>query len=343
MTFGPFMTAASAHTSASIAAFSHSSASFAGFWRRVAAFIVDAFVLGFIGYALGLVFFDAFVRLGPAGRCVGFVVALAYFVLQESGRGGGQSLGKRLLRIRVVDAHGRALSPALGAVRFAVFGVPYFLTGAALPLGLATFAGGFVVAVLGLGGVLALAYLLVFNRRTRQSLHDLAVGACVVRVPVHDPARLAPPAVELWRGHRVITAVLVLLAGGIPLLFPQWMHAPLSADLQALDRRLAAEPGLRSVNVFALANHRYGEDVDGVRHELLVQATLVSPVVDDVALSTRLAGMALAGFPEANRLDEISVRLAHGFDIGIASNWTANELALTPAQWADRLAAGVGN
>src|SRR5471032_2065716 len=133
-------------------------APFAGFWRRVAAFIVDAFLLGFIGYALGLVFFDTFVRLGPAGRCVGFAVALAYFVPQESGRGGGQSLGKRLLRIRVVDAAGQPLSVARGAVRFVVFGVPYFLDGAALPMNVATFAGGFPVAVLGFGGVLALGY-----------------------------------------------------------------------------------------------------------------------------------------------------------------------------------------
>ena len=36
-------------------------------------------------------------------------------------------------------------------------------------------------------------------------------------------------------------------------------------------------------------------------------------------------------------------RLARGFDIGIASSWTVDELALRPEQWADRVAAGVGN
>ena len=86
-------------------------APFAGFWRRVAAFLVDALILALAGHLLGLVLFDVFVRLGPWGPCVGFVVALGYFLPQECARR-GQSLGKRLLRIRVVDAWGRALTPA---------------------------------------------------------------------------------------------------------------------------------------------------------------------------------------------------------------------------------------
>jgi uncharacterized RDD family membrane protein YckC len=315
-------------------------APFAGFWRRVAAFVVDAFVLGFIGYALGLVFFDLFVRLGPGGRCIGFVVALAYFVPQECGRGGGQSLGKRLLRIRVVDAAGRPLGLARGALRFGVFGVPYFLNGAALPTSVATFGGGVPVALAGFGGVLALAYLLVFNRRTRQSLHDLAVGAFVVRIV--DGADRMPAGARLWFGHRIAVGVLLSLAGAAPLMFPQLMRVPMLADLQALDRRLAAQPGLRSVNVFALASRQYAADSAGMRHELLIQATIAQPLADNVPLSTRLAAIALATYPGAARQDLISVRLAHGFDIGIASSWSYSELALTPAQWADRVAAGVG-
>jgi uncharacterized RDD family membrane protein YckC len=316
-------------------------APFAGFWRRVAAFIVDAFLLGFIGYALGLVLFDVFVRLGPWGRCVGFVVALAYFVPQESGRGGGQSLGKRLLRLRVVDAQGRSLSPARGVARFSVFGVPYFLNGAVLPMDVATFAGGVPLALLALGGMFALAYLLVFNRRTRQSLHDLAVGAFVVRV-AHGGPRVPAPA-RTWVGHRVIAGALVVLCGAMPLLFPQLMRMPLLAGLRVLYVRLAEQPELRSVNVFVSSTRVYGRELSGVRHELLIQATIAAPLADYVPLSTRLAGIALSALPEAAAEDRISVRLAHGYDIGIAASWTYNELALTPAQWTDRVAAGLGN
>lgn len=315
-------------------------APFAGFWRRVAAFLVDGVVLGLIGYALGLLLFDTFVRMGPWGRCVGFGVALAYFVPQESGRGGGQSLGKRLLRIRVVDAHGRALGPARGTARFAVFGIPYFLNGAVLPMDVATFAGGVPFAALALGGMLALAYLLVFNRRTRQSLHDLAVGAFVVRAS--ERPRLAPGPARAWRGHRVIAGALIALAGATPLMFPALMRVPMFADLQVLYLRLAAQPELRSVNVFESAGRVYGVEYSGMRRELLIHASIAAPLPDYVPLSTRLAGIALQVYPGAAREDRIVVRLAHGFDIGIAASWSVNELALRPEQWADRVAAGVG-
>ena len=314
-------------------------APFAGFWRRVAAFLVDGLILGLVGYALGLALFDVFVRIGLWGPCVGFVVGLAWFVPQESARG-GQSLGKRLLRIRVVDAQGLTLAPAHGAVRFAVLAAPYFLLGAALPMDVTTFAGGVPLALVALGGLTALAYLLAFNRRTRQSLHDLAVGAFVVRATAG--ARHAPGPARAWCGHLAIAGVLALLAGTMPLFHPRLTHARELGDLRSLGRRLAAQPELRSVNVFEADPRVYSTEFSGVRRELSIQATIVRPLDDYVPLSTRTAGIALAAFPAAAHEDLISVRLAYGFDIGIASSWTANELALKPEQWADRVAAGVG-
>ena len=321
----------------------NSPAPFASLWRRAAAFLVDGVVLGLVGHALGLVLFDTFVRLGPWGRVVGFGVALAYFVSQESGRGGGQSLGKRLLRIRVVDAQGRALDPARSVARFAVFGVPYFLNGAALPMNVMAFAGGVPAAAVAVGGLFALAYLLVFNRRTRQSLHDLAVGAFVVRVRDHArDERDAPGPARMWAGHRAIAGALVVLAGALPALYPFLGRLPPFAGLHPLQQRLEAQPELGAVSVTASVSSVHGAP-ESQRHELLIAGTVANPLADNVPLSTRLAGIALASYPDAAMQDVIEVRLAHGYDIGIASSWTYQDLGLMPAQWADRVAAGVAN
>ena len=306
----------------------------AGFWRRVTAFVVDAAIIGCIGHLLGLALPGVFVRIGPWGPCVGFVVALAWFVAQESARG-GQSPGKRLLRIRVVDAQGQVLSPARGAVRFAVLSVPWFLIGAALPSEVVTFAGGFPIAALTLGGLLALAWLLALNRRTRQSLHDLAVGAFVVRASAGT--RDAPGPARAGGGHLAIAGVLALLAGTTSLLHPS------VRPMRAIHDRLALEPELRSVNVYGSTLRTYGVSSDSrLNDTLFIEATIAKPLDDAVPLSTRLAGIALATWPDAKRQDRLSVRLAHGFDIGIASNWDANTLSLTPGPWADRVAAGLG-
>ena len=50
-------------------------APFAGFWRRVAAFAVDALLLGCVGLLLGWLAFDALAALGGWGRLVGFALA----------------------------------------------------------------------------------------------------------------------------------------------------------------------------------------------------------------------------------------------------------------------------
>ena len=317
---------------------------FAGFWRRVGAFLVDGFLLGLVGWGIGALFYDQLVHLGPWGRAIGFMLTLAYFVPQESRHGGGQSVGKRMLGIRVVDASGLPLDTRRTLLRFVVFGVPYFLNGAALPMGVSTFLGGLPLAVLAFGGMLALAYLLVFNRRTRQSLHDLATGAFVVRV-AGIPGEQASdvPATRMWRGHRVVVITLFVLCALTPLAVPQLMRLPMFAGLQAVYAQVAAQPEVRAVNVFEITTARAGLQGTSSQRALLVQATIETRVADALPLATRLAGLALAAYPGAANDDVIAVRLARGFDLGIASSWTTNEIAFTPAQWRDRVQGGADN
>ena len=85
-----------------------------GFWRRFGATFVDGLILGVISFV-----FIALLKGG--GYAVGFLVAISYYTYFEGGPR-GQTLGKRLLGIRVVDfstggpiGYGRAavrLSPA---------------------------------------------------------------------------------------------------------------------------------------------------------------------------------------------------------------------------------------
>jgi hypothetical protein len=112
--------------------------------------------------------------------------------------------------------------------------------------------------------------------------------------------------------------------------------------LHTLQARLEAQPELKSVGVSASVASVYGV-AESERRELLIEGRTTEPVADNVPLSTRLAGIALASYPDAGTLDVIEVRLEHGYDIGIASSWRSQDLALKPAQWADRVAAGVAN
>ena len=98
----------------------------ASFWRRIGALFIDALMLGIIGLVLGVVFEDAFVQIGVWGRLVGFGIALIYFGVMNSKLSEGQTVGKRLLKLRVVDYENKPISLANSGMRYSVLGTPFF-------------------------------------------------------------------------------------------------------------------------------------------------------------------------------------------------------------------------
>jgi len=76
---------------------------------------------------------------------------------------------------------GEPLELVKSFLRYTILGVPFFLNNSHLPPQLlASWIGTlFSVLVFGFGG--SIIYLIIFNRRTRQSLHDLIVGSYVVK------------------------------------------------------------------------------------------------------------------------------------------------------------------
>jgi uncharacterized RDD family membrane protein YckC len=95
----------------------------ASFGQRLGAGIIDAIIVGVISLILRLV-------LGTSGQALGLLVGLAYTTYLEGGTT-GQSIGKRVLGIRVVDAQsGGPIGYGRGAIRWLVgivSAIPIFL------------------------------------------------------------------------------------------------------------------------------------------------------------------------------------------------------------------------
>ena len=203
--------------------------SLAGFWPRAGAFVIDYLALAAIGWALVSAFFDSLAALGPAAAIIGYAAAALFFAFFESGLGGGQSPGKRLIGIRAARADGGMLAPRRALLRAAIKAAPFY------------FPAQFVAqdpfsqwrwhcALFGL--FVALAYPVAGRggqgRTSRQSFHDYLTGAHVIRAPRPEPdenereqamrafAPLAdappPPAIAVAIGHE--SAARALFAGG---------------------------------------------------------------------------------------------------------------------------------
>jgi uncharacterized RDD family membrane protein YckC len=303
-----------------------------GFWVRALAALVDCVPLALVGGALGALYFDSLAQLGAWGRLLGFCIALVYFGVLNSAIGNGQTIGKYIMRIRVVDRSGRPISLGRSLLRYVVLGSPVFMNGLLLPVSsipsVIVFLIGFVV--FGIGG--AGCYLYVFNRRTRQSFHDLVVGTFVTKATPRgqvDGTIWSPHLFVVAGWLAAVTGVFVAMSGlsrqGI---VPSLMKV--QRDIQATGNAHTAEV---SVGTFRPAT--------GDRKQLSCVKTRAfwkaPPDLLGVA-ARQVALIVLRDYPEAMKMDVIDVTICYGYDIGISSFWMSQTYCRSPSEWQAMLA-----
>lgn len=300
------------------------------FWRRVLAFVIDCFVLGIAGFGLGLIFFDSFARLGVWGKLIGFLISLAYFGVLNSSIGEGQTLGKRLTNIKVVNGAGKLISPARSFLRYTILAAPFFLNGALIPPSsfstILTVAFGLII--FGLGG--AIIYLFIFNRRTRQSVHDLALDTFVVA----NASDESTPFGVIWKYHLLIIGVwaFVLLAGSlIAATFISQNTALI--DLFQVQSRIQDTGKVNTSTVFV--GTAWGPA--GTTNYLTVNAFWKDNPISGESEASEIAAIVLSEYPDAINKDVLAVTITYGFDIGIASGWTGYNEYHSPAEWKEKI------
>jgi uncharacterized RDD family membrane protein YckC len=295
----------------------------AGFWRRAAAFVVDALVLMFIGFLLGLGLSSFFRSLGSAGRVVGFLIATLYFTALDGPLGGGRSPGKRLLGIRVAGEGGEPLGWVPAAMRGAFLGLLMAVNGYPAepdmrdPVSAALMLFSLLVA--------ATFYRVVFERARRQGLHDLAASSFVLRAA--SPWAEPPPP---GRVHLVMTAALpvVLCAAGFFIMARISETAtfkPMLAARAAVRSHVGSSPVGISFNRYYMNGHV--EDV------LQVTVFYFQPPSDPEATAGEVARAVLdSGYP-TGAVSAIGVNIVDGYTIGINSISHGHNFVHGVGQW----------
>jgi uncharacterized RDD family membrane protein YckC len=306
------------------------SVEFVGFWRRVAAFAVDATVLGCVGAAVGVALGNWLVGVGQWGRLIGVVIAGAYLVPANSRLFGGQTIGMRLVKIRVQTLSGELLSPGRSAVRYLVFAVPYFCNGLFVTLPDAPhwveILTGVVLGTILVIGILGNGYLLLFNRPSRRLLHDLVTKSVVVKVTSPRNAVQVPVALGHLGAFAVIVVAIVL--GGL------WLaqYVGTSVDLKALERSQAAVERMPGVVAAGINDGTFTMNGRS-SHILTITVGVANWPNDNEAAAAGMVAAATMGCSTATAFDTIRVVLNRGFDIGIASVNRQRVLSKTPTEW----------
>jgi uncharacterized RDD family membrane protein YckC len=301
----------------------------AGFWKRLGAFFLDFLVLGVVGNIVGYFLSEEFVRLGPWGRLLGFLVAMIYFGILNSRLTGGQTLGKKLLKIKVVAKDGARLSVSRSFLRFFPLGIPWLLNNAQFSESVLWSFWGYLasIAIFGLG--LSVVYLYVFNRTSRQSVHDLLVGSYVVSAETTGPVE----STGLSQVHVAVCALLVVASGLTPYFTKNLTASEPFASLMTVYHAVSSEPWVVHAQVNKGKSTSTTSKGKSTTTYLSITAYCKDPDIKNGERAKKLANLALSADSSAGSLDVIQVTLVYGFDIGIASSWRSQNTAHSPTEW----------
>jgi uncharacterized RDD family membrane protein YckC len=310
-------------------------------WSRILAFIVDSFILYIVGRIVGAAFFDTLSMLGLWGRAFGFCIALVYFVSLESRVGGGQTLGKRLFRLRVVNAQGDMITWKRATIRYMICAIPFFLIEPRYTMSYITLGVSALITFIELGVGGASLYLLVFNRRTRQGLHDVAVGTYVVESSVSGPLQTKP----IWGLHWSVIGSFWLLIAFAYLskgITTDWQHKSAYISQYLQEEQLIANLGgvqtdrVRIFMPIPLDGSALGNLVPKKRNAI-VTVQWDKATASRETFADQVAGIILKSDPRAQKEDSIQIRIGRSYDLVISSGNDYQYFTHTPAEWSQRV------
>ena len=307
----------------------------AGFWSRLAAWFIDSLLLGVIGQGIVWGFSSFWFEIGPYGRFVGLLLILPYFGLMNSKFCMGQTLGKRIFGIAVIDRKNKAIGLSRSLIRTMILALPFFLNGWALPIlqnpVLLLLCS---VIVFGIGG--AILYTMIFNQGTRQGLHDLLCSTYVVNLN-GDPIAALPLSSKI---HKVISGAIlatsVVIAGIMGFVTSSFSTTESSfAYLYRAYQTLQADQRFFSASVFD--NTSYAEQAKPTRTlRVNVWFKGVPSPEEFEHVTNDVAKVVLDEIENIDDFDLIEISITSAYDLGIASgNFTSGDRQ-KPDVWRER-------
>lgn len=285
---------------------------FAAQWRRMLAFLVDGALLSLLCAVLIFCCFTQLAALGEWGRGIGFLLAIGYFAIGNSRLTAGQTVGKRLLRIRAVDLAGQVISPQRSLLRAII---PAWI----LVMRDINISAGFTVAVIvtlinlaSYSLLLFELYMFVFDRPCRRTLHDYIAGSAVVNKAAENPL---PTAEKLTKFHHFILALGLLLLSAIAAqtIYQAWHDSRFEPQAQGKLRGIA---GVYSAAVMPLPPQK------GRPAMFLVSVSTHKQLTEDYnrQLFPQMARVMIRYYPAVLKHERIVLSARYGVHLGIA-NW----------------------
>lgn len=318
-------------------------AQIAGFWRRFFAFTIDLLIIALPLMLFGFAFRDFAFSLGPWGRLIGWGLFATYFGFSNSLIFAGQPIGKKVLKIAVVDQNEQYLSVKQSFLRAAILGSFFLFNMWTLPI-LANPILSLLVSVIVYGGLLTILYGLIINRTTRQGPHDFFVRSYVINAP-RNPDTVLPSIPTIHRRFMVglLCVGLVIGVGSLILSYTKPTFGIFGegewAQVEGLQDKLSADD--RVFDVYVGRNNFQEVGNDEVIKSLEITAWMKESCQQSPAICTEVVDhIAETTFAEYENLDEIdgmTIQTLNRFDFGFAKGSFAEHYSGSIEAWQEML------
>lgn len=206
-------------------------------FSRIIAFIIDLIILGAACAVLSKYLFNYFPDSPFLFHCIGTLICLFYFAAFNSNIVDGKTIGKMICGIQVTNLINQPISFLHACLRSMIVIIPLCFIDFIQPFTQGSF-GFSLLNALFTSIVLVSFYLVIFNRNTSQSLHDILSKTQIQNKALNFLAK--PP---IWKGHYLVSMGLVVIIITSSL----WLHSKMtdSSDI----KQLALSSSIQSLSI----------------------------------------------------------------------------------------------
>ena len=296
--------------------------------RRFFAFLIDSIIITLAGNLSGLFFDDFYAQLGNSGLFIGAITVLLYFGICNSKITNGQTVGKKLLKIRVVNRNSEAISVPKSFLRALCFAIFMLINGSSIansvPIPLVIILGTLTFSIL----ILEI-YFVIVNKNTLQSLHDLLTDSFVVSAKSECQISYTNNKSFLY-GAAIIPVILLIIFSGINLFAKNTYVADMVKIIDVINKELP---------VYNTSMYRHSETTTALSGEssttkyINVSTIKKNKNEDYEALAIKIAKIVFDSKFTFNEGESLCITIVEGYDIGIANNYTSKNINGTLEEW----------
>ena len=304
------------------------------FWPRVGALLIDFIIIGIFGFILGMVFEDFFVSIGNQGLIFGLLISLIYFSIGNSVISKGQTIGKKVVKIKTVNSEGKSISIQKSLLRATALFAPYFLINYPIPGVDELSAVNAIKGTILISALIGIIILFVANKSTRQSLHDLLLGTFVVEVEESESVSNLLPNSKI--GIYLFAGITFILIGFTA--YNLWNKDSIINDFDDVIGRIGDIDGVLRVDATRNTTTFYGDEKRVTESYSLLLHVQEIPNSEGFERSNIVKEAIQILFeikPEVQELDVINVKLNRGFNLGIAKMNNSFSSGKSPEEWSE--------